>query len=1396
MFGVNLNMNSQDGNTQLNFKTIQLNGQAETFTKLTSQINNEVFKTSFPIQNSVQKILMMSQVIHDIHVQEEQGQIKIDVFMDFENSVRKLHFEFSFQKTLDQKYDVFCNCDCEPFQKNLKCEHSVFSSILVLCAAGYFDTKKLMGRNYYISESNMKWITHIKENLTQFDQYENPSYILITPYCAKYLNGAEIQTSDFLALQSEVISSKESEFSTTSILLSPLKDNYKSAPMVKPVFWGENIQFVWKDYRVLNLREILQGKKGMSIELLSEIQALTKNYVSQDYDIILKITEFFIQQISYFPESHINDIKKSSRILFGLKEFAEKHKIQLAFSPQCDFSKTRAIFPLKNIKFQSLKTEVPSYKLFQSKEKNEDTQTNDFIFQCNSPALKESLFYFYDGCWDPDIQEFTYYDIGPSYSRIYDEMKSALPTVRSVQTLTPEVTREVCFKSMFEGLKTFEHLQEMNINVDSSLPEIQKLHCDVKNIKINLHKNIEGQLTGYDFLIDLQHGEDKKSVTFHLDYMLFPKIFMEGLSAFSYQDHKELASKNSLFRSHDLKFLRHLGSAITYLTENISYILTDRSSDGKSFQSQADFFKFLEFRMLKCVYPKDDYDEFHISPNLRKKFFKTGILDVLTDFLNEPVNQIVGFDGSGPLIQIELDPEIFLDFGLMDVLYLMESQGPSLLMKEKSDIWQNTFIHHFYNGGINKQLTNPCFVDLTKPSHRGQQFTFSQISGFDPWTWVTRITESGYHVTLNHSEIETLGGSDFDTSFQLKSTHNSLMGERAPNQWFELNPEIFFKGQKVEWGEVDIKPGKRFIEYRGQLYMIDKKTLPRVEALMQFWEKIESSSLKGKKGEKKSQLTLPKHAILELLHLHQQGIKIKGGKEWDQILSFYESLANPEKKIPLVVPKQLDPILKSYQRVGYQWLYELYHLRLGALLADDMGLGKTIQTLTFLEKLRLENKLGLCLIVVPTSLVYNWMSEAEKFTPDLPIQVLTAQTKNTLLTEETASRSSANDFSRPMILVTTYGLMVEHDEKIFSHFYNILIFDEAQNLKNLNSQRTIVARKINANYKIAITGTPLENHFGEFYSLLDLVIPGALGDYSQFIKKSGIKADAKIDFEFLGHVRQIMKPVLLRRTKKDVGLNLPPKVESVRKLDMEDKQRTLYRNIAVALNEKVKELIENKGENFAQLEMLTALLRLRQVCSDPAAVPGVIYKNLSPKIQSLVEEVEEVVTEGESVLVFTQFLSTLHRIEGELKERKVEYRIIVGETPRLTRESILRDFQSSDKPMALIMTLKTGGVGLNLTKASRVFHVEPWWNPAVENQATDRAYRLGQERDVNVVRFIMRDTVEERIQVLKDLKGQKFSALFESEDFNEAAIRNSSGQSFLSKSDFQQLLSLDFNKQL
>ena len=268
----------------------------------------------------------------------------------------------------------------------------------------------------------------------------------------------------------------------------------------------------------------------------------------------------------------------------------------------------------------------------------------------------------------------------------------------------------------------------------------------------------------------------------------------------------------------------------------------------------------------------------------------------------------------------------------------------------------------------------------------------------------------------------------------------------------------------------------------------------------------------------------------------------------------------------------------------------------------------------------------------------------------------------------------------------------------------------------------------------------------------DLIVPGSLGELSDFREKyvNPVRV-LRDDIEFL---KLKSRPLLMRRTKSQVMAQLPPKIETTIKLPFEEAQKKIYRDIASSYNEQIRSQIASVGESKMQLQMLTALLRLRQACSDPSAIPGVKYDGEPPKITTLIEAVSQICEEGESALVFTQFLATFERIKSALGAASIPYFDISGADSRLAREKKLRAFQEEKRGSVMLMTLKTGGVGLNLVKASYVFHIEPWWNPAVENQATDRAHRIGQQSMVQVFRYLIKESVEEKIEILKDVKAK------------------------------------------
>jgi SNF2 family DNA or RNA helicase len=458
----------------------------------------------------------------------------------------------------------------------------------------------------------------------------------------------------------------------------------------------------------------------------------------------------------------------------------------------------------------------------------------------------------------------------------------------------------------------------------------------------------------------------------------------------------------------------------------------------------------------------------------------------------------------------------------------------------------------------------------------------------------------------------------------------------------------------------------------------------------------------------------------------------------------------------------------------------LYKISLGGILADDMGLGKTIQVIGFLEVLRYRNITDFQLIVVPTSLVYNWISEIKKFAPLLNVSVFESKNKNVYHESWSAVP--------PHIVIITYGLLTENVELLKQYKWNSVIYDEAQNLKNITSQRTTAARSLSAKSVFCITGTPMENHFGEYFSLIDLCVPGALGDYGDFRQVFSLETFEKKKLqEEINYLRVKTSPLVLRRIKSEMLEQLPDKFESTILLPFEKEQLKIYRDIAISWNEKIKSVIDKDNQTNTQLEMLTALLRLRQVCSNPAMIEDVLYKKNPPKFELLLESVSEIYEKGESVLIFTNFLATLFELEKRFKESGYKTHVIHGALSAKKRQIELDQFQNNPEASILIMTLKTGGVGLNLTKASYVFHIEPWWNPAAENQATDRAHRIGQKKSVQVYKYIMKDSIEEKIQELKVKKNNAFDALFTEESESELAKEKSfSGK--LSYSDFEFLI--------
>jgi len=441
-------------------------------------------------------------------------------------------------------------------------------------------------------------------------------------------------------------------------------------------------------------------------------------------------------------------------------------------------------------------------------------------------------------------------------------------------------------------------------------------------------------------------------------------------------------------------------------------------------------------------------------------------------------------------------------------------------------------------------------------------------------------------------------------------------------------------------------------------------------------------------------------------------------------------------------PAGLGLDLRSYQREGLAWLQFLRAQNLSGILADDMGLGKTAQALAHLllekESGRLDRP---ALIVLPTSLVFNWKNEAARFAPSLSVLSLHGAERKTRFAE-----IPTHD-----VVLTTYPLLWRDASELTKHQYHLLILDEAQTVKNARSQGAEVVRKLEARHRLCLTGTPLENHLGELWSQFDFLLPGFLGDSNAFAKYWRTPIEKQGDVPRRDLLARRIRPFILRRKKEEVARELPPKTIIVRKVELGGSQRDLYETVRAAMDAMVREEVASKGFGRSQILILDALLKLRQVCCDPRLVKAHAAQRVKEraKLDLLMTMLPEQVDEGRRILIFSQFTSMLALIEEELKRASLDYVILTGDT--VDRETPVRRFQAGEVPIFLI-SLKAGGVGLNLTTADTVIHFDPWWNPAVENQATDRAHRLGQDKPVFVYKLIVAGSIEEKILALQERK--------------------------------------------
>ncbi|WP_291319465.1 DEAD/DEAH box helicase [Desulfonatronospira sp.] len=554
------------------------------------------------------------------------------------------------------------------------------------------------------------------------------------------------------------------------------------------------------------------------------------------------------------------------------------------------------------------------------------------------------------------------------------------------------------------------------------------------------------------------------------------------------------------------------------------------------------------------------------------------------------------------------------------------------------------------------------------------------------------------------------------------------------DKWFNLDINVEYDDIRVPIEKIWKAwiQGKRYIQLKdGSYTSLPESWIKKLE------HKLQTMGLDPQKAPKKK---FQNHEVPVLENILSDIDNVQADSFWDELREKIHSFKEIRQIDP---PHGLNAELRPYQQQGLSYLNFLYEYRFGGILADEMGLGKTIQTLAFLKKLKENGKNGPSMIVVPTSVLTNWEREAQKFVPSMQRLLIYGSRRSGMFKQ----------IKKSDLIITTYALLRRDLEELREHEYNAVILDEAQNIKNPNTITARSVRKLRADFKLCLSGTPIENNLLELWSLFEFLMPGFLGSQHAF-QKGFVKPIKDGDEESLGYLRNRVKPFIMRRTKAEVARELPPKVENVYFSALMDDQLDLYSALAKKLKEQVMQRVDEKGISASQMSILDALLKLRQICCHPRLLrlnmPGLNNNIASGKFEAFKDLTTNIIEDGHKVLVFSQFVQMLHIIRSWLNMNDIPHAYLDGSSKdRLEQVDLFNN--DPDIPVFLI-SLKAGGTGLNLTAADYVIHYDPWWNPAVENQATDRTHRIGQTKQVFSYKMICENTVEEKILKLQEQK--------------------------------------------
>jgi len=676
------------------------------------------------------------------------------------------------------------------------------------------------------------------------------------------------------------------------------------------------------------------------------------------------------------------------------------------------------------------------------------------------------------------------------------------------------------------------------------------------------------------------------------------------------------------------------------------------------------------------------------------------------------------------------------EYSLQEAVCLFDS---AFVLSKFNELWRFSLIHH-------------CFeLPITKDFQRGDRIV--KHSGIELFASLHRLHLDGWHIDIAPSfRLQQTNANQW--YFAINQNNELSIGVEHRHNKVNLLPQIQQGLQKGQWIQGGSQPDLQLRLNSGEIIAIQADQVRViVDNLADLFPQ-----------KSKQQFTICTNQIYRLKLLESEIAKSSTAQEhmaisWQaeqHLVELAKRLVGDHGLVDVDLPNSLNATLRDYQQQGVNWLQFLAKLNLGGILADDMGLGKTVQIIAhLLIEQQKQSETGVVhpnLVIAPTSLLYNWEHELNQFAPSLKVLVCAAGDRKSLY----------HQLHKVDVVITSYGV-VQRDRQLRQQQYHCVVLDEAQVIKNSQSKVSKQVQQINSQQRFCVTGTPMENHLGELWSLIDFVMPGFLNSKQNFEKSYRIPIEKHGDTGRSKALQKRIAPFVMRRTKQQVDLQLPAKTEMIQLLVMPKQQRKIYQQVQLALVKQIQQAYQQQKGNALQVG--NALLKLRQICCDPQIAGFEVEKDFSSaKLAWLADTVPELIEEGRRLLIFSSFTTLLDLVAEQLKINDIDFLQLTGKTKN--RQKLVERFQQGKVPVFLI-SLKAGGAGLNLTAADTVIHLDPWWNPAAEAQASDRSHRIGQDKPVFIYKLICKDSIEQKIQTMQLQKKRLVQEVIQDTDINQ-----------------------------